>query len=95
MTVFEALQRLAHRVAISEVERIDIENAFVDAFGNEEEKARFHTETTAEREAREAETDFQAKVDAEIARRNKVSQSATDAAKVAAAADVATATASA
>jgi hypothetical protein len=69
LTQYEALQRIAHRVAIDENERKDLEAAFLNGFGSAEEKKRFYTESDADKEAREAEEKFNAAVEAEVKKR--------------------------
>ncbi len=52
ITTFEALSLLAHRVAVSETERVNMQATFLDAFGSDEEKTRLYTESDADKAAR-------------------------------------------
>lgn len=69
MTTFEALSQIAHRVAVSENERIDLTAAFLAAFGSDEEKKRFYTESAADKDARLAKEKFDLAVAAEVQKR--------------------------
>jgi hypothetical protein len=71
LTTYEAFQRVAHRVANSETERTDLEAAFLIAFGSDEEKKRFYTESEADKQKREAKERFDAAVAAEVQRRQE------------------------
>jgi hypothetical protein len=86
LTTYEALDRVAHRVANSETERTDLQAAFLKGFGNDEEKKRFYTESDADRQKREAQEKFDLAVAAEVRRRQ---ETASEQAAVNAAADVA------
>jgi hypothetical protein len=87
MTPFEAFQRIIHRVAISETERKDMEQAILETHGNEEEKGRFYTESDADKAVREDKEKFDAAVQAEVARRQQAAAAQAQQASVSAAAD--------
>jgi len=70
-TTYEALQRISHRVAVSENERLELENTFLNAFGTDEEKKRFYTESEADKQKRETSERFDAAVAAEVKRRQE------------------------
>jgi hypothetical protein len=53
-TAFEALQRLAHRVAVSEEERNALTAAFLKSAGSDEEKKLYYKKSEAEIAAEEA-----------------------------------------
>ncbi len=71
LTTYEAFQRVAHRVANSETERTDLEAAFLNAFGSDEEKRRCYTESEADKQKREAQEKFDLAVAAEVRRRQE------------------------
>jgi hypothetical protein len=70
-TTFEALQRLAHRVAVSEEERKGLEAAFLQSHGSAEEKERYYTESDSDKATREAKERFDAAVAVEVEKRQK------------------------
>lgn len=69
LSFFEALRTLAHRGAISENERKDLEAAFLEAAGTDDEKKQFYTESDSDKAARLKKEEFEAAVAAEVARR--------------------------
>lgn len=68
-TPFEALQRMAHRVAVSEEERNALTAAFLESHGTSEEKERLYKESDADKATREAKERFDAAVASEVAKR--------------------------
>jgi hypothetical protein len=68
-TLFEGLQRLAHRVAVSEEERKALEATFLAAHGTDEEKKRLYTESESDKKTREDKEKFDAAVAQEVAKR--------------------------
>jgi hypothetical protein len=90
LTTYEAFSLLAHRVAISERERVDMESTFLNAFGSDEEKKRLYTESEADKQARQKRELFDAAVADEVKRRQDASQ---ESAAIKAAADAQAATA--
>jgi hypothetical protein len=66
LTIYEALAQLAHRVAVSERERVDMQATFLDAFGSDEEKSRLYTESQADIDARLKQEHFDAAVNREV-----------------------------
>lgn len=66
LTTYEALSLLAHRGAVSERERVDMQATFLDAFGADEEKTRLYTESDADKAARLERERFQAAVNKEV-----------------------------
>lgn len=87
-TTYEALARLAHRVAVSETERTEMEATFLNAFGAQDEKDRFYKESEADKATREAKERFDAAVADEVKKRQDAAQQQ---AAVTAAADAQTA----
>lgn len=85
-STYEGLARLAHRVAVSENERVELEAAFLTAFGSDDEKKMYYKETESDRQKREAQEKFDAAVAAEVQSREKAKL---DEAAVKAAADAA------
>ncbi len=61
-TAFEALARVAHRVAVSEEERLGLTAAFLETHGSDEEKVLYYQETEADKQKREAQEKFDAAV---------------------------------
>jgi hypothetical protein len=84
LTKYEAFSLMAHRVAVSERERVDMQATFLDAFGSDEEKKRLYTESQADKDAREKQEKFDAAVADEVKRRT---DSAQESAAIKAAAD--------
>lgn len=84
LSFLEALNRLAHRVAVSEVERNELTHAFTMAHGTDAEKQALTDSSPEAKAAKQAEADFNAKVEAEVKRR---SDAATEEARIKAAAD--------
>lgn len=88
-TPFEALARIAHRVAVSENERNDLTATFLESHGSDEEKKRFYQPSEADKQAADAKAKFDAAVEAELQRRQseKSNEAAVQAAADKAAAD--------
>jgi hypothetical protein len=74
LTTYEALALMAHRVAVSERERVDMQATFLDAFGADEEKTRLYTESTADAAARIERERFNAAVNKEVEARKFASE---------------------
>ncbi len=66
LTTYEAFALMAHRVANSERERVDLQATFLDTFGSDEEKTRLYTESDADKAARMERERFQAAVNKEV-----------------------------
>jgi hypothetical protein len=74
LTAYEAFALIAHRVAISERERVDMQATFLDAFGTDEEKKRLYTESDADKAARAERERFDTAVAAEVEKRKFASE---------------------
>jgi hypothetical protein len=83
-TLYEALARIAHRVAVSEEERKGMEAVFLSAHGSDDEKKRLYTESEADKATRLEKEKFDAAVEAAVKERQNAR---THDAAVAAAAD--------
>lgn len=68
-TPFEALQRIAHRVAVSEEERNALTAAFLESHGSDEEKKRLYMESEADKAKRLEKEAFDTAVAAEVKKR--------------------------
>ncbi len=74
LTTYEAFALIAHRVAVSERERVDMQATFLDAFGAAEEKTRLYTESDADKAARIERERFDAAVSKEVEARKFASE---------------------
>jgi hypothetical protein len=74
LSTYEALALMAHRVAVSERERVDMQATFLDAFGADEEKTRLYTESQADKDARIERERFDAAVSKEVQARQFASE---------------------